>query len=92
MATPMEGAKTAEYIGPWNAKRGSAMYPLCDTPTTSPLTKEDVGSMGEELAPEDLDLDELPELEPGINSFLTRSVESSEEEESPSRTTSWGIM
>ena len=31
-----------------------------DTPTTHPLTKENVGSAGEELAPEDLDLGELP--------------------------------
>ena len=61
-----------------------------DTPTTSPLTEENMGSTGEELTPEDLDLGE-PELEPGVTSFPTRLMESSGEEESPSRTTSWRI-
>ena len=42
-----------------------------------------MGSTGEELTPEDLDLDKLPELEPRVTSFLTRLVESSKEEESP---------
>ena len=42
-----------------------------------------MGSTGEELAPEDLDLGELPELEPRVTSFLTALMESSEEEESP---------
>ena len=54
-----------------------------DIPTTHPLTKENVVSAGGELAPEDLDLGEPPELEPRVTSFLTGSVESSEEEESP---------
>ena len=54
-----------------------------NTPTSQPLTKENVGSTGEALAPEDLDLGEPPELEPRVTSFLTGSVESSEEEESP---------
>ena len=42
-----------------------------------------MGSIGEEPTPEDSDLGELPELEPGVTSFLTGSVESSEEEGSP---------
>ena len=42
-----------------------------------------MGSIGEEPTPEDLDLDEPPELEPGVTSFPTGSVESPEEEESP---------
>ena len=57
-----------------------------DTPTTCPLTKENMGSTGEELTPEDLDLGKPLELEPRVTSFLTRSVESSEEEESPPET------
>ena len=42
-----------------------------------------MGSIEEELTPEDSDLGEPPELEPGVTSFLTRLVESSEEEGSP---------
>ena len=64
-------------------KKRQCQVSFSDTPTTHPLTKENVGSSGEELAPEDLDLGELPELEPSITYFLTRSVESSEEEKSP---------
>ena len=54
-----------------------------DTPTTHPLAKENLGSVGEELTPEDSDLGEPLELEPGVTAFLTGLVESSEEEESP---------
>ena len=42
-----------------------------------------MGSVGEELTPEDSDLGEPLELEPGVTSFLTGSVVSSEEEGSP---------
>ena len=55
-----------------------------DTPTTHPLAKENLGSIGEELTPEDSDLGEPPELEPGVTSLLTGLVESS-------GTTSWGV-
>ena len=64
-------------------KKRQCQVSFSDTPTTHSLTEENVGSTGEELAPEDLDLDELLELEPGATSFLTRSVESSKKEESP---------
>ena len=64
-------------------KKRQCQVPFSDTPTTHPLTKENVGSAGEELAPEDLDLGKLLELEPRVTSFLTGSVERSEEEESP---------
>ena len=64
-------------------KKRQCQVSFSDTPTTHPLTKENVSSTGEELAPEDLDLGELPELEPRVTSFLTGSVESSKEEESP---------
>ena len=64
-------------------KKRQCQVSFSNTPTTHPLTKENVGSTGEELAPEDLDLGELLELEPRITSFLIGSVESSEEEESP---------
>ena len=64
-------------------KKRQCQVSFSDTPTTHPLTKENVGFTGEELAPEDLDLGELLELEPRVTSFLTGSVESSEEEESP---------
>ena len=64
-------------------KKRQHQVSFSDTPTTHPLTKENVGPTGEELAPEDLDLGKLLELEPSITSFLTGSVESSEEEKSP---------
>ena len=67
-------------MDPQNARRGSIKYDLVDTHTTFPLPKENMGSGGEEPTLEDSDLGELPELEPGITSFLTRLVESSEEE------------
>ena len=51
-----------------------------------------MGSIGEELTAEDLDLGKSPELEPGVTSFLTRSVESSEEEESPPEPPVGGTM
>ena len=37
-----------------------------NTPTTHPLTKENMGSAGEELTPEDLDLGEPLEVEPRV--------------------------
>ena len=64
-------------------KKSQCQVSFSDTPTTHPLTKENLVSTRGELAPEDLDLGELPELEPRVTSFLTGSVESSEEEESP---------
>ena len=42
-----------------------------------------MGSIGEEPTPEDSDLGEPLELEPGVTFFLTRSVENSEEEGFP---------
>ena len=64
-------------------KQRRCQVSFSNTPTTHPLTEENMGSAGEELTPEDLDLGEPPELELGVTSFLIRSVESSREEESP---------
>ena len=55
-----------------------------DTHTTYQIARENMGSGKGEPTPEDSDLGEPPELEPGATSFLTRSVESSEEEGPPS--------
>ena len=76
-------SKDCRAYGSTECKKRCHQVSFSDTLTTHPLTKENMGSVGEELAPEDLDLGKPLELEPGITSFLTRSVESSEEEESP---------
>ena len=64
-------------------KRRQHQVSISNTPATHPLAEENMASTGDELAPEDLDLGKPRELEPGVTSFLTRSVESSMEEESP---------
>ena len=76
-------SKACRVYRSMECKRGGAKYHLATLLPPHPLTKENVGSAGEELAPEDLDLGEPPELEPSVTSFLTESVESSKEEESP---------
>ena len=72
-------------------KRRQHRVSINDTPATHPLTKENVGSTGEELAPEDLDLGKPLELEPRVTSFLTGSVESSREEDSPPEPPVWEL-
>ena len=63
-----------------------------DTHTTYQLARESPESGEGEPIPEDSDLGEPPELEPGVTSFPTGSAGSSEEEGPPSRTTIWGVM
>ena len=78
-----ERSRDCRVYRPMECKKRWQQVSFSNTPTTHPSTKENVGSAGWELAPEDPDLGELLELEPWVTSFLTGSVESSKEEESP---------
>ena len=69
-------SKDCRTYGSTECKKRQCKVWFNNTPTTHPLAKENMGSVGEELTPEDSDLGELPELEPGVTSFLTESVES----------------
>ena len=80
LEAPMREAETAEYIGPWNAKRGSAEYHLVTLLPPIHQLKAVWFPLEGSWPPEDPDLGEPPELEPRVTSFLTGSVESSKEE------------
>ena len=76
-------SKDCQTYGSTECKKRWHQVRFSDTPTSLPLAKENMGSGGEELTPEDSDHGEPPELEPGVTSFLTGLAENSEEEGSP---------
>ena len=76
-------SKDCQMHGSTECKKRQHQVQFSDTHTTFPLAKENMGSGEEEPTPEDSHLGELPDLEPGLTSFLTGSAESSEEEGSP---------
>ena len=78
-----ERSKDCRTYGCTEHKKRQCQVSFSNTPTTHPLDRKNMGSFGEKPTPQDLDLGELPELEPGVTSFLTGLVEGSEEEGSP---------
>ena len=76
-------SKDHQMHGSTECKKRHHQVRFSDTHTTHQLAREDTGSGEGELTPEDLHLGELPEVEPGVTSFLTGSVESLEEEGPP---------
>ena len=76
-------SKDCPIHGSTECKRRQCPVQISDIHTTYQLARESPESGKGELTPEDSDLGELPEVEPGVTSFLTRSVESSEEEGPP---------
>ena len=65
-------SKGHQTYGSTECKKRWHQVCFSSTPTTLPLAKGNMGSSEEELTPEDSDLGKLPELEPGVTSFLTR--------------------
>ena len=62
-----------------------------NSPTPYHPPRESLESGEGEMTTEDLDLGELPELEPGATSFLRGSAESSEKEGPPTELQVWEL-